>query len=124
MKETEDIEISTATELIEGILYYTNVATDTVLLYPSEQAQFNAVQERKCTSICDVFGAEHLLRLLFQLPALYSASDFTERDNETIRLSISSLLSFLSKHTEFFLEQSQYVEEEKSLVAMTCHCLL
>ena len=120
--------------MIEGILYYTNVATDTVLLYPSEQAQLNAVQERKCTSICDVFGAEHLLRLLcpcslwqsslVQLPALYSASDFTERDNETIRLSISSLLSFLSKHTEFFLEQSQYVEEEKSLVAMTCHCLL
>ena len=110
------------------------MAADTVLLYPSEQAQFNAVQEKKCTNICEVLGAEHLLRLLcpfprwgsfvVQLPALYSASDYSEKDNETIRLSIGSLLSFLSKHTEFFLEQSQYVEEEKSLVDLTCHCLL
>ena len=120
--------------MIEGILYYTNVAADTVLLYSSEQAQFNAVQEKKCTNNCEVLGAEHLLRLLcpfplclssiVQLPALYSASDFSEKDNETIRLSMGSLLSFLSKHTEFFLEKSQYVEEEESLAGLTCHCLL
>lgn len=115
-KEVSGVEYANAMELIEGILYFFNIAIETTILYPSEYPQYKLVQGHKFNNNCEVYGVEHLLRLLFQLPTLYSSSDFSDKDLVTIRNTIDNLLIFLMKHRDLFLNYSQYVTEKESVM--------
>lgn len=53
--------------MVEGIQSFFNIAMDTMVLYPTELSQYNRIRERGVSDICDVYGIEHLLRLVCRI---------------------------------------------------------
>ena len=49
------------------LLYYVNTSIDKTLLYAVERDQFEKVKAKQHITYAEVYGAEHLLRLLCRM---------------------------------------------------------
>lgn len=86
-----------ATELVAGLKVYFEEALGTILLYKFERPQYLQLREEDdTTSVCDIYGPEHLLRLFTKLPSLLAHTQIEERGMTQL---VHSLHDFL-KHFE------------------------
>ena len=96
----------TVGELQEGLLSYLDAALPKILLYNSERAEHAAAIDRARggATPSDIYGAEHLLRLLVRLPDLLKYSQVEAAVAELLQASVADLLKFLhsNKGLEMF----------------------
>merc|ERR1712154_696759 len=75
------------------------------LLYNFEKPQLEMLlAQNPGVDVCDVYGAEHLVRLFYVLPnILFHTQGVTEQNFGVIKQSVSILIQFLSKNKAKYL---------------------
>jgi len=85
-------------EVVQGIKQYFDKAVGRVLLYKFERPQFKELNEaKKGTSNCDIYGAEHLLRLFVKLPELLASTDMEKDEITVLQGKIGEIVRFIDK---------------------------
>ncbi|KNC85240.1 hypothetical protein SARC_02575 [Sphaeroforma arctica JP610] len=99
-------------ELLAGIKTYFEHSLGTLLLYDFERPQYeDSVKDCTNGDVCDVYGAEHLLRLFVKLPHLLAHTDIK---NDSLEILLSHLKAFLAylvaNSATFFMRPDEYEE--------------
>lgn len=82
-----------ANEVASGLKVYFEQGIGTILLYQFERKQYEEMlKEDPELSPCDVFGAEHLLRLFAKLPGLLAHTAIEERNMAYLVLCLHDIL--------------------------------
>jgi len=85
-------------EVVQGIKQYFDRAVGRVLLYKFERPQYRELNEaKKGTSNCDIYGAEHLLRLFVKLPELLASTDMEKDETTVLQGKIGEIVRFIDK---------------------------
>jgi len=85
-------------EVVQGIKQYFDRAVGRVLLYKFERPQYKELSEaKKGTSNCDIYGAEHLLRLFVKLPELLASTDMEKDEITVLQGKIGEIVRFIDK---------------------------
>jgi len=100
-------------EVVQGIKQYFDRAVGRVLLYKFERPQYKELSEaKKGTSNCDIYGAEHLLRLFVKLPELLASTDMEKNEITMLQGKIGEIVRFIDKkRVDYFSDQ--YVTTDK-----------
>lgn len=70
-KKDAAVEDEVLHEVLDGLKRYFDATLGTMLLYRQERQQYaDYVKRHPHAQMCDVYGAEHLLRLFVQMPQL------------------------------------------------------
>ncbi|KAL0085962.1 MRG-domain-containing protein [Phycomyces blakesleeanus] len=98
------IDDETLNEFIQGIRLYFSKTLGSSLLYRLEKKQYEEVRKSyPDRNFCDIYGAEHLLRLFVEIPSLASQSNVDTDTLSQLRNSFTDLLRFLLDHEkEYF----------------------
>ena len=111
---SEDAESFFVQELMQGMALFFNRSLPILLLYRQERQQLQLLQEaHPSLDFCDMYGAEHLLRLFVRLPRLLNNVQCSSLDK--ILSTINAFLKFLQKNSSKFLSLQQYVLAEEEL---------
>ncbi|KAJ1651947.1 Esa1p-associated factor [Dispira simplex] len=90
-------------EFIEGLKLYFNKALGNVLLYLFERYQYaNILKQHPDKEMCDIYGAEHLLRLFVQLPSLITHAHMDSEGLSILKEHLQDLLKFIQQHSNAF----------------------
>ncbi|KAI9026827.1 MRG-domain-containing protein [Hyaloraphidium curvatum] len=94
-------------EVVNGIKVYFEKAVGNILLYRFERPQYqDLVRLETATSMTQVYGAEHLLRLFVQFPSLIAHTNMDSDAVNLLREYFTDFLKFLAKNKkEFFLSE-------------------
>ena len=99
---------------------YFEVALPSVLLYNEERWQFTDIQAAQQTSgitlqFGEIYGAEHLLRLLVKIPSLVAADEVSSGatpppadDRRELEAMLGSLMAFLDENEPRFFGKGLY----------------
>jgi len=88
-------------EVCRGINEYFNIMLGSQLLYKFERTQYgDLLKEHTGKQICDIYGAEHLLRLFVKLGRVLPYSYLDEPSMEFVVVHIHDFLEFLMKNSE------------------------
>ncbi len=112
----------TVQQIVSGLLLFFDRALGSSLLYQFERLQFQAMRERYpedfeaghlvtrpnsshqgVKRLSQVYGCEHLLRLLARLHELVVAIELMEHEADTLVLVLNTLLKFLAKNKDKYL---------------------
>lgn len=111
------------TEFLSGLKIYFNRALGSILLYRFERQQYLDITKDPATADkdpCDIYGAEHLLRLIVSLPSLIA---YTNLDQESIAIfkdQVENLSKFLEQNQKtFFIKHYQNVSPSYEALAKT-----
>ncbi|KAI9244888.1 MRG-domain-containing protein [Sporodiniella umbellata] len=92
-------------QVCNGLRAYFNQSLGTLLLYRFERPQFDSITKLYPeTELVDIYGAEHLLRLMVQLPSLVA---YTTMDTYSIRILVdhaTDLLRFIQRQQKQFFQ--------------------
>lgn len=99
------------------------------VFYTAENDIIEAVS-KKSIPILDIFGAEHLLRLLCSaflssspvviVPMLYNTSELSQNETQYVHDVLLLLLDFLLRHSEYFCSFDEYVSSEQVIESLQC----
>ena len=105
---------STAQEVTSGVCVYLREALGRQLLCVQERPQFVAqLQEHGKARLCDVYGAEHLLRLFVVLPGLLAHTALAPDARKPLVAGLTAILAYMADHREqFFAGPDGYRAEE------------
>ncbi|TPX57332.1 hypothetical protein PhCBS80983_g03896 [Powellomyces hirtus] len=99
--EHEKDELQT---VIDGLKLYFNTGLKNILLYRIERAQFNAILKKTPTiQACDIYGAEHFLRLFVRLPALVARVGADKDTAEMFQKHFNDILRFIDERRDQYL---------------------
>lgn len=101
--------------ILEGIRCYFDAAVGTLLLYHFERLQFEALfedEETKDLDFCDIYGAEHLIRLFVKLPLLFEHVELEKSNHSFFQSKTQELLKFLIKHKDKYFNGAFKASEE------------
>ncbi|GAX14258.1 hypothetical protein FisN_1Hh453 [Fistulifera solaris] len=97
------------TNLSEGLIQLFEEALPTRLLYENELYQLQAIDSQQDTSshqtYADIYGCEHLLRLLVRLPALL-AETMTEVESRSIIAKLNDFVRYMYKNQTVLFQQT------------------
>ncbi|KAJ7645828.1 MRG-domain-containing protein [Mycena rosella] len=123
LKETKPPQLKDplvlAPTVVSGILVYFDRSLANHLLYRFERPQYTAVRARYITGqdvvigqekeMSEIYGAEHLLRMLVTLPTMIAQSTLDAESTDIIKDYVNELLAWmLQEHTRIF--QPEYVD--------------
>ncbi|PVU88671.1 hypothetical protein BB560_006349 [Smittium megazygosporum] len=94
-------------EILLGLKLYFDKALGTILLYRFERYQYQKIlKDHPKTSMSDIYGAEHLLRLFVQLPSLVSQANMDEETLLILKDYINDFLKYMQKNIKtIFIER-------------------
>ncbi|EXU99564.1 acetyltransferase complex component [Metarhizium robertsii] len=114
-------------EVVAGFREYFEKALSRILLYRFERHQYmdlrklwDNVESTKYKSVCDVYGAEHLSRLLVSLPELLAQTNMDQQSVSRLREEIGKFTVWLGRHCEtYFVNEyetpsQEYVDKARS----------
>ncbi|KAL6703313.1 Esa1p-associated factor [Coniothyrium glycines] len=95
-------------EVIAGLNEYFNKALGRLLLYRFEREQFydihtrinQATDELAGKTLADIYGGEHLLRLLVSMPELIAQTNMDHQAINRLREELSGMTTWLSKESQ------------------------
>jgi mortality factor 4-like protein 1 len=124
-------------EVIQGLELYFEKALGKLLLYRFERLQYTEfIHEHEDTSVCDVYGAEHLVRLFgivlrhailytfcrlkkVKLPTLLAHTEIREEAMTLIVAHMEALLDYLAKkHALLFMPDYENATPEYCRMAL------
>ena len=86
-------------EVVEGLKVYFDKALGTILLYRQERLQYaNIMKAYPGKRMCELYGAEHLLRLFVQLPRLIAHTTMDADSIKVLKEHLYHILLFLQKN--------------------------
>lgn len=109
-----------AVAVVTWLRAYFEVALPSVLLYNEERWQFTDIQAAQQTSgitlqFGEIYGAEHLLRLLVKIPSLVAADEVSSGatpppgdDRRELEAMLGSLMAFLDENEPRFFGKGLY----------------
>lgn len=98
-----------ANEVASGLKVYFEQAIGTILLYQYERRQYEELlKEDPEMDPCEVFGAEHLLRLFVKLPGLLAHTNIEERNMAYLVLSLQDILKHMTRHIATLFPADSY----------------
>ncbi|KAK1242141.1 hypothetical protein MKX07_000127 [Trichoderma sp. CBMAI-0711] len=115
-------------EVIAGFREYFEKALSRILLYRFERHQYmdlrklwdNADENAQYKSVCDVYGAEHLARLIVSLPELLAQTNMDQQSVSRLREEIGKFTSWLGRNCEtYFVNEyetpsQEYIDKARS----------
>jgi len=114
-------------EVIAGFQEYFQKALGRILLYRFERHQYLEVRklweksdDEQYKSPADVYGAEHLARLIVSLPELLAQTNMDQQSVSRLREEISKFTNWFSKNSEtYFVNEyetpsSEYIDKARS----------
>lgn len=104
------LKTSLAVEVIRGFGDYFNVSLGSQLLYSFERYQYKQDCENAgAVQPCDVYGSQHLLRLILKIGDYLSASKFTDSQVKIFEDQLEDFLLYLNTNRSmFFMKKSYY----------------
>ena len=113
-------------------MYYINTDAKKSIFYTTENDIIEVVS-KKSIPLIDMYGAEHLLRILCSssftfspvviIPMLYTSSELSQSETQYVHDVVLLLLDFLLRHSQYFCSFDEYVSSEqviKSLQWLVC----
>ncbi|KAM0348074.1 hypothetical protein ACHAPU_004577 [Fusarium lateritium] len=116
-------------EVIAGFREYFEKALSRVLLYRFERHQFmdvkklweNTETNPEITTVCDVYGAEHLARLIVSLPELLAQTNMDQQSVSRLREEIGKFNVWLGRNAEtYFVNEYETPSQEYIDKARSC----
>ncbi|KAG5821022.1 hypothetical protein H9Q74_003602 [Fusarium xylarioides] len=115
-------------EVVAGFREYFEKALSRILLYRFERHQYmelkklweNAEASPETTNVCDVYGAEHLARLIVSLPELLAQTNMDQQSVSRLREEIGKFNVWLGRNCEtYFVNEyetpsQEYIDKARS----------
>lgn len=108
-------------EVLSGIKLYFDRALGNILLYRFERQQYLQIKQKfPDKSLCDIYGAEHLLRLFVSFPALIAQTNMDQQSIVVLREHLEEFLKFMVENrrklflTEYESTSPQYEAVSRS----------
>lgn len=115
-------------EVVAGFREYFEKALSRILLYRFERHQYmenrklwdTADQSSEYKSVCDVYGAEHLARLIVSLPELLAQTNMDQQSVSRLREEIGKFTVWLGRNCETYFANEyetpsqEYVDKARS----------
>ncbi|KAH6966294.1 Esa1p-associated factor [Fusarium poae] len=97
-------------EVVAGLREYFEKALSRILLYRFERHQYmemkklweNTDSDPEYTNVCDVYGAEHLARLIVSLPELLAQTNMDQQSVSRLREEIGKFNVWLGRNCETY----------------------
>ncbi|KAF0643093.1 hypothetical protein FPSE5266_02932 [Fusarium pseudograminearum] len=97
-------------EVVAGLREYFEKALSRILLYRFERHQYmemkklweNTESDLEYTNVCDVYGAEHLARLIVSLPELLAQTNMDQQSVSRLREEIGKFNVWLGRNCETY----------------------
>lgn len=91
-------------DILDGLRTYFNKALGMLLLHRFERPQYVSLRESFArVQVADVYGCEHLLRLLVRLPELFEGVALTDEAAACFQAVIADLIRYISANPQFLL---------------------
>lgn len=102
------------TEVCDGLRAYFNQALGAILLYKFERKQLTSLRaEQGDLPLVELYGAEHLLRLVVKLPELLSHAKLQREHMTVLVAKLMELLKFLQANkTKYFVNEYEQPDAE------------
>ena len=99
-------------DVAEGLQVYFDQALGSLLLYRFERAQYNqTMADHKNKRASEIYGAEHLLRLLVKLPELLSLTNMTSTQKAILESKCLEFVKFFQRGaSRYFLSSAEYAD--------------
>ncbi|SPJ78406.1 related to Chromo domain protein Alp13 [Fusarium torulosum] len=116
-------------EVIAGFREYFEKALSRILLYRFERHQYmdlkklweNTDANPEITNVCDVYGAEHLARLIVSLPELLAQTNMDQQSVSRLREEIGKFNVWLGRNAEtYFVNEYETPSQEYIDKARSC----
>ncbi|KAF4453082.1 hypothetical protein F53441_4169 [Fusarium austroafricanum] len=115
-------------EVVAGFREYFEKALSRILLYRFERHQYMGVKKLwenneanpEITNVCDVYGAEHLARLIVSLPELLAQTNMDQQSVSRLREEIGKFNVWLGRNCEtYFVNEyetpsQEYIDKARS----------
>ncbi|KAK2625839.1 hypothetical protein QTJ16_005151 [Diplocarpon rosae] len=115
-------------EVVTGLKEYFEKCLGRVLLYRFERSQYQEVREGMGAkegefagkTICDIYGAEHLCRLIVTLPELIAQTNMDTQSVNRLREELTKMTMWLGKNAskyfnnEYETPGAEYIEKARS----------
>lgn len=111
-KQWKGAQLEQTKAVCDGLRQYFNRALGLVLLYRFERPQYEQVVEKK-QDVCDVYGAEHLLRLFIKLPSLLVHTALEKQELAVLQGKFSDFLKWLVKHLDTYFAKEYLPTDAK-----------
>lgn len=100
-------------KLVEWLRLYFEQSLPLLLLYEQERWQLEQITEAQNKSgmemrLSDIYGAEHLLRLMVKLPSIVAQTSAESGATKTIEQAGKSMLAFMDANSEIFFAGQKY----------------
>eukprot|EP00088_Acartia_fossae_P026651 TRINITY_DN2748_c0_g1_i11.p1 TRINITY_DN2748_c0_g1~~TRINITY_DN2748_c0_g1_i11.p1 ORF type:complete len:347 (-),score=71.85 TRINITY_DN2748_c0_g1_i11:341-1381(-) len=123
--DNSSVKKSLAVEVIRGFGDYFNVSLGSQLLYSFERYQYKQdCESAGAVQPCDVYGSQHLLRLMLKIGDYLSASKFSDAHVKLVEDQLEDFLVYLNTNRSmFFMKKSyynaspEYVQKNAKLIA-------
>ncbi|KAI1432156.1 MRG-domain-containing protein [Xylaria sp. CBS 124048] len=101
-------------ETLCGVKEYFDKTLSRILLYKFERLQYTNITKKlnstdpdfQGKTVSDIYGAEHLCRLLVELPELVAQTNMDQQSVNRLREEITKLATWLSRHTKEYFSES------------------
>ncbi|OAQ80247.1 histone acetylase complex subunit [Purpureocillium lilacinum] len=116
-------------EVVAGLREYFEKALSRILLYRFERHQYmeirklwdtNTEENAQYKNVCDVYGAEHLARLIVSLPDLLAQTNMDQQSVSRLREEIGKFTVWLARNCEtYFVKEyetpsQEYIDKARS----------
>ena len=96
--------------IVDGVRLLFNAALPVHLLYRFERLQHIELRQRldaagDPSDLADIYGAEHLLRLVVRIPSVIAHSQYTQDELPLLLATLGDLVAFLEANPHFFLDE-------------------
>ena len=110
LRLVEAVEDDPRIAIVDGVRLLFNAALPVHLLYRFERLQHVELRQRldaaaDTRDLADVYGAEHLLRLLVRIPSVIAHSQYTQDELPLLLATLADLVAFLEANPHFFLDE-------------------
>ncbi|KAJ2727002.1 Esa1p-associated factor [Coemansia sp. Benny D115] len=106
-------------EIIDGLKVYFDKALGNVLLYRFERYQYKQMCERfPDKTPCEIYGAEHLLRLFVQLPGLIAHTNMDDDAVQLLKEHLGDILKYMHRSMKMLFAE-EYENASPAYVAMS-----
>eukprot|EP00960_Hanusia_phi_P073439 768013-Hanusia_phi.AAC.10 len=98
------VEAEMLKEMTDGLREYFDKALSMMLLYQQERMQYENIRKTKGKiPASEIYGGEHLLRLLVKLPSLLEKANVPEVTAKNLHPRLVEFLRFMEKNANYFL---------------------
>ncbi|RKP16679.1 MRG-domain-containing protein, partial [Rozella allomycis CSF55] len=96
-------------EFIKGLHLYFDKCLGTILLYRFERQQyFEVFKKHPNLPMSQIYGPEHLLRLIVKFPMLMASANVEEAEGKKIKSYLEDFVDYIFKNSKTWFSESNY----------------